>query len=169
MFYPTKTLKRVTDITIGLLNGMGITALILDIDNTLTTHDNPNALENLPIWLDTMKQEGIELIIVSNNTADRVRSFASTLGLPFVCDAKKPLSKGYREAVATIGVSKDKIAIVGDQLFTDILGANLFNIKSILVEPIELEDKLFFKVKRFFERILLKYYKKGDYCNDRKN
>ena len=110
-----------------------------------------------------MKAAGIKLLIVSNNHAPRVTPFAEMLGLDFVPEGAKPLPKGYNIAVKKFGMPKNTVCAIGDQIFTDILGANLAGIKSIFVYPIEFESGFFFKIKRFFERPLLpkKYgYKK---------
>lgn len=133
------------------------------MDNTLTTHDNPVPLEGVTDWLDKMKAKGIKMMIVSNNSSDRVTPFANLLGLDFVPKGKKPLKNGFEEAVKIMGLPKEQIAVIGDQLFTDILGGNLFKVKSILVTPIELEKKGFLKFKRIIEKPILKhYYKKKE-------
>ena len=90
-------------------------------------------------------------MIVSNNHPPRVRPFADMLGLEFVCEGRKPLSKGFREASVRMGLGKSELAAVGDQIFTDVLGANLFGIKMLYVSPIKHETTTFFKVKRKLE------------------
>jgi HAD superfamily phosphatase (TIGR01668 family) len=144
-----------------ILNRFNVKALILDVDNTLTTHDNPNVKPEILSWLSTMKANGVELIIVSNNYPERVEPFANMLGIDFVAMGKKPLPKGFSEACRRLNAPKESICAVGDQIFTDILGANLKGIKSIFVFPIEYETTTFFKVKRTLEKPLLpkKLYK----------
>lgn len=105
-----------------------------------------------------MKSAGIKLIIVSNNNTERVTPFAEMLGLHFVPNGAKPLPIGFKRAAAELraaGVPKNRIAAVGDQIFTDILGANLAGIRSIFVYPIEFETSLPFKLKRAAEKPLL--------------
>ena len=99
--------------------------------------------------------DGIKLLIVSNNTAERVTPFAEMLGLRFVPNGAKPLPKGFKRAIAELGISKKQVCAVGDQIFTDILGANMAGIRSIFVYPIEFEHSTFFKVKRAIEKPLL--------------
>lgn len=152
LFTPTKSLDSILQVTPELLHEMGVTALILDIDNTMTTHDNPVPLPGLDRWLDTMRTSGIKMMIVSNNRSERVTPFAELLGLDFVPRGAKPLTRGYRQAAKKMGVSRSELCTIGDQLFTDILGAKLFGIKSILVEPIEPEKTLFFRIKRALEK-----------------
>ena len=105
-----------------------------------------------------MKSVGIKLLIVSNNKAERVTPFAETLGLHFVPNGAKPLPKGFKQAIAELraeGIPKNRIAAVGDQIFTDILGANLAGIRSVFVYPIEFETSLPFRFKRTIEKPLL--------------
>ncbi len=156
----TAAFRRVTEITPDILKKMGIRGLILDLDNTLTTHDNPVPGEGVLDWLDVMKKNNIRLMIVSNNHAPRVKPFADMLGLEFVSEGKKPLTKGFKEAVEKMGIPKKYIAAVGDQIFTDVLGAGLFGVKMLYVDPIEHEKTTFFKVKRKCEKPFLprKYY-----------
>ena len=92
LFRITAAFERVTDITTQFLAENGIKGLILDLDNTLTTHDNPVPAEGVLDWLDRMKKSGIRLMIVSNNHAPRVTPFAEMLGLPFVSEGAKPLA-----------------------------------------------------------------------------
>ena len=154
LFKPTFALESVLEITPVSLELHGIKALILDIDNTLTTHDNPVPAEGVPEWIADMKRHGIKLIIVSNNRAERVIPFAKILKLKFVPNGAKPLPMGILKAVRRLGIPKSEICAVGDQIFTDILGANLAGIRSVFVDPIEPEKSRFFKIKRAVEKPL---------------
>lgn len=148
--------KRITDINIDYLKKHNIDTLLLDVDNTLSTHHGTVLVRGLRKWLDTMAENGISLIIVSNSKRWRIEPFAKRLGLPFVSLACKPLPFGYSKARKMMSAEKSKTAIVGDQIFTDVLGANLYGIKSLLVRPVKLEDGWSFKVRRYFERKILK-------------
>lgn len=156
----TAAFRRVTDITPEILRKLGIRGLILDLDNTLTTHDNPVPGEGVLEWLDIMKKNGIRLMIVSNNHPPRVKPFADMLGLEFVSEGRKPLTKGFSEALKKMNLPKKSVAAVGDQIYTDVLGALLFGVKMLYVKPIEHEKTTFFKVKRKCEKPFLprKYY-----------
>lgn len=160
--YPQYMVKQVDEITPEHLKKWGIRGLILDIDNTLTTHDNPVPSEGVALWLENMRGSGIKMIVLSNNTARRVEPFAKILGLPFVPNGKKPLKEGYLRCSQALGLPKDQLCMVGDQLFTDIWGGNRFGCKTILVEPIQPEPMPFFKIKRFMEKQLLKKKKQSD-------
>lgn len=155
LFTPTAAYETILSVTPEVLKGMGVTAIILDIDNTCTTHDNPTPIDGLFEWLDNMRKNNIKMIIVSNNHVPRVTPFAELLGLDFIPEGAKPLPKGYKQAAEKLGVPKSQIVTIGDQLFTDILGAKLFGIKSILVRPIEMEKTRFFKFKRAAEKPFL--------------
>lgn len=161
LFFPTVMVSKAYDITPALLSSMKVKGLILDIDNTLTTHDHPIPNERIIKWLEQMRLAGIRLILLSNNHPPRVEPFAKRLGLAFEADGKKPLPGGYRRAASAMGISPVQAAVVGDQVFTDILGANLAGISSILVEPFQKEPFFRFRIKRFLERgILRRYHKK---------
>ena len=151
MFRITAALRYVCDITTTMLQHFGIRGLLLDLDNTLTTHDNPRPAEGVLDWIAVMKENGIAMCIVSNNHPPRVKPFADLLGLPFVCEGKKPLSKGFREARTVMGLPWKELAVVGDQIFTDVLGANLKRLKCIFVFPIAHEQTRFFRFKRRME------------------
>ncbi|MBQ5331268.1 MAG: YqeG family HAD IIIA-type phosphatase [Oscillospiraceae bacterium] len=155
LFTPTRAYLSILSVTPDVLREMGVDSIILDIDNTCTTHDNPVPLDGLFEWLEEMRSNGIKMMIVSNNHAPRVEPFAKLLGLPYVSEGAKPLTKGYREAVKKMGTDKSRCVTIGDQLFTDILGAKLFGIRSVLVKPIEPEKKGFLAVKRVLEKPFL--------------
>lgn len=159
VFYPTVTRRRVTDISPGLLRKLGVTALFLDADNTLTTHNNPRPADAVLGWLDTMRAEGIALVIVSNNSEERIRPFAKRLGLEYTARACKPLTLGFSRTARELGLRPRQIAVVGDQIFTDIVGGNLFGAPSILVKPMEPEDGPFFRLKRRLEKRVLRRYR----------
>ena len=152
---PTIVLNSVLEITTELLDKNNIKGLILDLDNTLTTHGNPRPADGVLDWIAKMKASGVSLIIVSNNKHDRVRPFAELLGLEFISNGKKPLSVGFNKAQIRMNMPYDNIAIVGDQLFTDMLGANLRRVKTIFVFPFEAEKGILFGIKRMIERPFL--------------
>lgn len=155
LFKATEYFRKITDITPDFLRENDIKGLILDVDNTLTTHDNPVPADGVAEWISSMRKNKIRLIIVSNNHPPRVKPFADMLGIDFVCDGKKPLSDGFREAIKKLGLPKKNISAVGDQIFTDVLGANFFGVRMLYTAPIEHEKTAFFKVKRFLEKPFL--------------
>lgn len=155
LFKPTYVFNDITEITADFLNKHNIKGLLLDLDNTLTTHNNPVPPQSSLEWLDRMRKAGIKMMIVSNNSAERVEPFARELGLNFVPKGKKPLTFGYTRAQKILGLDKRNLAAVGDQIFTDILGSNLKGIRSLFVFPIEPETSLPFRFKRACEKPFL--------------
>ncbi len=156
---PNYYVNRITDITPAFLKKIGAKAVILDVDNTLAVNKGKIVLGNVPSWLERMKSSDVRLIILSNAMPERMSGFAEKIGLEFVGLGLKPLPFGYFRAAKRMGVKIKDCAIVGDQLFTDILGGNLAGCKTVLVSPVEMENTSFFKFKRGMERRLLKKYK----------
>lgn len=156
LFKPDIKLKKITDITPAFLKKNGIAALILDVDNTLSVHHGQTPVEGLEAWLEAMRGAGIGLIILSNSKEERVRPFAGGLGLAFVSLGLKPLPFKIRTALKRLGVDKSVTAMVGDQIFTDILGGSLYGVKTVLLDPIEPETALRFRIKRRAERWIFK-------------
>ncbi len=160
IFRPTTMEKRVYNITKQKLDALGVSALLLDVDNTLTTDNNPVPDAQVLSWIEEMKQAGIKLLIMSNNHSARVEPFARLLGLGYVANACKPLPFRINRAIARLGLTQKQVAMVGDQLFTDMAVGNLCGCHSILVEPMEFETRWFFRFKRSLEKILLRSYRK---------
>ncbi len=155
IFKPTYVFDEIVDITPEFMKRKRIKGVILDLDNTLTTHNNPIVPQSSMEWINSMKAAGIKLMIVSNNKAPRVTPFAEQLGIDFVSEGKKPLTFGYNKAIKKMGLEKANAAAVGDQIFTDIMGSNLCGIRSFFVFPIEPETSLPFRLKRAVEKPLL--------------
>lgn len=159
LFYPDRLVPRITDIDIDALVQAGVRGLLLDVDNTLTTHDNPDLSPAVREWLQKAAQAGISAVIVSNNRAARARPFAEAIGLPFVAKARKPLRSGFRRAAALLGLQPEQCLVIGDQVFTDILGARLSGIACIQVLPIEAEKgQRFIAFKRMLEKPIVKRF-----------
>ena len=156
IFNATLYFQRITEITIEALKQNDIECLLLDVDNTLSTHHGTVLVDGLAEWLQNMRQNGIKLVVVSNSKFKRIKPFADKIGLDFVSLALKPLPFGYKKGIKKLGCDKQNVAIVGDQLFTDIIGANALKIKSILVRPVKLESGWSFKIRRYFEKKILK-------------
>ena len=162
MFKPDVKLKRVTDITPELLESIGVDTLLLDVDNTLSTFKGTVFVDGFEAWRDYMMSKGIKLRILSNAKNARLSSFAARAGIEGTGMAAKPLPFGYLRAAKQCGSSVKTTAIVGDQIFTDVLGGALAGVTTVLVEPIKLEDSAGFKFRRKLERKLLKKYSMSD-------
>ena len=159
MFKPKIKLDRVTDITPEILNKYGIRALILDVDNTLSTHHGQVLTDGLTAWLFKMRSRGIKMTVLSNSTSKRLEPFAKKIGLDYISLGLKPLPFGYLRALRRLKTKRRETAIVGDQIFTDVLGGNLVGVKTILLNLIEPETSLRFRMKRKVEAKLIKWLK----------
>ena len=156
---PKIKLNRVTDISAPILKKHGIKALILDVDNTLSTHHGEVLTDGLEDWLQKMKKNGVKLVILSNSKQTRVEPFANKINLPFISMGLKPLPFKFSSARKLLGTKRRETAIVGDQIFTDTLGGNLYGVTTILLDPIKLESSKSFKFKRKIERAVYKIYR----------
>ncbi|MDF2632512.1 MAG: YqeG family IIIA-type phosphatase [Caproiciproducens sp.] len=154
LFLPTVAVERVTDITPKLIRAMKVSAIILDVDNTLAIDGAPEPLSGTVEWAQHMISNGIKLIIMSNNNNKRVEPFAAQYSLPFITLAFKPFPVAYFRAIRKLRVKRREAVVVGDQIFTDVIGSNLSFMKSILLVPIHKEKSLSFKIRRGCERPL---------------
>lgn len=152
LLVPTCALRRVTDVTPGLLQRMRVRALLLDVDNTLAFPDSQTPLPGTVEWARALRNEGFTLVIVSNNSEKRVRPFAARYGIPYCARSGKPLPAAYFHAARLVGADRRETAVVGDQVFTDILGANLAGMRSVLLFPVREEPSLSFRIRRMLER-----------------
>ena len=160
MIYPKEYFNSVKDITIEFLKENNIKGLILDVDNTLISLDKkmPEGISN---WAKKLKEQGIKLCILSNsNKIEKVEAVAKIIEVPYIFFGKKPLKSGFIRAKEILKLQNENIAVVGDQIFTDIIGANRCNMFSILVKPIEEKDYLITKIKRPIEKFIIKNMKK---------
>lgn len=132
---PEYVFKDVTHITPEFLAEKGITALALDVDNTLTGDRSQELPQEVAQWLETMQKAGIRLTILSNGSAKRVRPFAQKLGLKWVSRSAKPLPFGLMVARHRLGVRRSQMAMVGDQLYADRMAAALYGIPGLMVVP----------------------------------
>ncbi len=154
---------RFTDITYTIdfneLYESGKRGILFDIDNTLVAHDAP-ADERVVELFEKLRSLGFKTCLISNNNETRVKPFAEAVKTQYVANAWKPKRSGYMQGVAEMGLSIDDVVFIGDQLFTDVWGARRSGIYSILVKQIDKHEKFNIVVKRFFEKIVLAYYKK---------
>lgn len=161
LFYPDKLVDRITDIDPSALVADGFRGLLLDVDNTLTTHDNPHLSDAVRDWLQRALAAGMQAVIVSNNREKRAKTFAEAIGLPFVAKARKPLRSGFCRAVRQMGLQREQCVVIGDQVFTDVLGANLSRLYCIQVLPIEPEKgQPFIAFKRRLEAPIVRRFQR---------
>ena len=156
---PKIKLNRVTDISVPILKKHGIKALILDVDNTLSTHHGQILTDGLEEWLRLMENNGIKLLVLSNSKEGRVKPFAEKIKLDYISLGLKPLPGGFLRALKRLGTKRRETAIVGDQIFTDILGGRLVGLRTVLLTPIKLETTPGFRFKRKIEGLVYRIYK----------
>lgn len=161
LFLPTAAVDKVTDITPELIYRMGGSALLLDVDNTLALHGSQIPFPGTVEWAGRIRAAGIQVIIMSNNFEKRVAPFAARYGLPFLSLSLKPLPLAYLRAIHRLGVKRSQAVTVGDQIFTDVFGANLARVKSVLLSPVEEESSFSFVVRRALERPIRRRIKKS--------
>ena len=161
LFQPDHTFLCYRDVSVAFLEREGIEVLLLDIDNTLAPYEQPEPDEHIRAWLETLAAAGIRAAFLSNNHGPRVTLFNESLGLPVRFDAHKPLKGTAKKLLAELGGNKKNAALMGDQVFTDVLCARNLGIRALLVPPIKDKTDAGTRLKRFFERgILKRYYKK---------
>ena len=157
LFRPTMRYRRITEITVDDLRSLAVKGILLDVDNTLTTHYCPDLSDEVADWLAAVQAAGIRLTIVSNAKRYRVEPFAAKVGLSCVWTAAKPLPFGFWRGIRRLGVKRRHCLAIGDQTFTDTLGAKLAGVRVVQLEPIQLEeDKPFMMFKRRIESYILK-------------
>ena len=158
IFYPKDNFKNVTEITYTYLKEKKIEALILDVDNTLIDYDRYLAPEIIE-WVKELKNNDIKLFILSNsNKQEKVKEVSKKLDVEYIHFGMKPLKVGFKKVQRKLNIENIKIAVVGDQIFTDVVGANRMKMYSILVEPIAEKDIFVTLIKRPIENFIKKKY-----------
>lgn len=159
--YPNLYLTNIKEITLDLLEENNIKGLILDVDNTLIDYDK-ELIAGAKQWCDNLKKNNIKICILSNtNKVKKVEKVAKILDLKYIYFAHKPNKKGFYKAQALLGLEPNEIATVGDQIFTDVLGGNRVGMFTILTKPIDKRDIAITKLKRPFEKVVIKKYLKN--------
>ena len=139
----------------------GVKAVLLDIDNTLVPYEIPEPTEEVRAWLTSLTEAGLSVAFVSNNHAPRVNKFNESLGFAAFPDSGKPLKRACRAAMKALGSTPETTAIIGDQVFTDVLaGRNAGLACAFLVKPIKDKRNLFFRFKRLLEVPVLRRYER---------
>lgn len=151
LLYPNTYLKKVEDINIEFLQKNKLKALILDLDNTLIDY-NKNLSDSIIQWAKELKGQGVRLYILTNtNDKQKVENVSEKLGIPYEIFAKKPLKRGFLKVQKILNIKPENIAVVGEQIFTDIIGGNRCNMYTILVDPICNKDYWYTAWKRPIE------------------
>jgi len=160
--FPNHCFDNITQIHRKWLREQEIYSILLDVDCTLKYYSSKTLLPEISGWLNRKKEQGFQFCLLSNGRRHRIEQLANELDLPFLAPAYKPFPTGCRKAMKMLYLDPDYTALVGDQIFADVMAANLAGIRSILVKPLcPEEEPLFARVKRPFERIVMKYYNKA--------
>ncbi len=157
--YPTEDAESIYDIDFAEFRKKGYRAVLFDIDNTLVEHGAP-ATQKVIDFFAGLHEMGYETCLISNNKEPRVASFAGQVSSRYLYKAGKPSPDGYNKAMELCGTTKDNTLFVGDQLFTDVWGANRAGVYSILVKPIHPKEEIQIVLKRRLEWIVLFFYRR---------
>jgi uncharacterized protein len=159
---PHLRLGSVLQLQVQHLRALELDGLLLDIDCTLKEYHATEIESPICEWLRLLRFEGIRLCLLSNGRIKRIEPLAQRLGIPFVAGAFKPLPYGCRVALHQLGLHPSRAALVGDQVFADVLAGRLAGLFTILVTPLGQQEPWFTRVKRPFERNLLRWMKSYD-------
>lgn len=146
--------ENIQSVDLDILKNKGIRYIICDLDNTLDSHNQKTPSKQALDFLEKLKLSGFEVCIISNGKYTRVTKYLENYPLKFIAKAGKPLKKSYQKAMTEIGAYPSVTAFIGDQIFTDVLGANRMELTTILVNPIESIENAFFYIKRPLEKIV---------------
>ena len=157
--YPKMYKKNIQDINYNKLKDLGIKCLVFDLDNTIALIDQDLLTKEVELFLKDLKRSFI-IVIISNNVENRVKKYADILECSYVYKACKPFKKGFKQISKKFNLNPNEIAVIGDQLITDIMGANLFKAYPILVDPMAKKDLKISYFNRLLEKQIFKKYKK---------
>ncbi len=147
-------------VTPEFLKNIGVSALLIDIDNTLAPYEQPEPDEGIKAWFGALSDNGIKATLVSNNDRERVELFNKELGLPAFYKSGKPFAKNLKKAMVNMGSDKANTAMLGDQLLTDAAAGKHIGLRTIIVPPIKDKNNFFFRTKRAMEVGHIKKYVK---------
>ncbi len=157
MLRPDVTVDAVHVVTAPWLQARGLQGLLVDLDDTLLSSSDESPLDpRSEAWFNSLREAGIPVVILSNGEPARVAALAAQLGVEGLALAGKPFPIAFRRALRRLGVPADRTAMIGDQLFTDVLGANLAGMTSVLVTPLSAGKLPHTRVARMLERWILK-------------
>jgi len=157
-FYPYEYVESVFSIDYDKLYNKGYKGIIFDIDNTLVHHGEDSTKE-IDELFQSIHNIGLKTLLLSNNGEKRIEKFLKNIDSLYISNAEKPTTTNYLKAVEMLNMKKNEVLFIGDQIFTDIYGANKSGIDNILVKYIQNNDETKIGIKRNIEKIVLKFYK----------
>ncbi|HVB10797.1 MAG TPA: YqeG family HAD IIIA-type phosphatase [Bacillota bacterium] len=158
---PDAWVPEITALDPQVLRGRGFRGLIADLDNTLAEWNDAAPTPAVATWLQRAEAAGLRVCILSNNGGERVAAFARGTGLPSVAGAGKPRRGGYRRALGLLGTAASETVMVGDQIWTDVLGARRMGMYAILVQPLAPREFIGTRSIRWLERAWVAHLKRG--------
>lgn len=161
-YIPDVYQKSIYTIDYSKLKEKGIKCLLFDLDNTLVPYHIKSANEKITELFSNLKDMGFQVIIFSNSCKNRVKAFKEALEVDCCAGARKPNPKRFYHILKMYHLEEDEVAIIGDQMLTDILGGNRVGITTILVNPISLKDPIWTKPNRFFEKRIMRKLRNHD-------
>jgi len=167
IFAPDLAINSYHQLTIADLNKLNCRLLAVDIDNTLVGYHQETPDDSALAFLKYLQDNGIKLVLISNNSQRRVATFCQNLPIPYYAMARKPLPFVYKKIMRDFQVTADQMVGLGDQLLTDVLGAHLAKIKVIWSQPLFNKDIFVTKFNRFFERQISKLLLKKGLINEK--
>ncbi|MCJ7806512.1 MAG: YqeG family HAD IIIA-type phosphatase [Clostridia bacterium] len=153
---PNLHLNNIFEIDADHLLSLGIKGIITDMDNTLVPWSDRTVHPRLAEWFANLKNKGFRLFIISNNSKDHGWQLARELDIPAIWSAIKPRRGSFRKALEQMHLSPEAVAVVGDQIFTDVLGGNRLGLYTIHVNPISEKEFIWTKLMRLLERFVLR-------------
>lgn len=159
-FLPNIYVRNINEIDPAFLKENGIRGIITDLDNTLIPWNIKEATPNVIEWFKELAENDIKVTVISNNNEQRVKVFAEPLKVPYIANARKPLNRSFKLGAKLMELSPGQVAVIGDQLLTDIFGGNSAGFYTILVSPIVRTDAKITQLNRKIERKIMNHYKK---------
>ena len=156
LLYPQQHLDSIYELDAAALRARGIRGIIADMDNTLVPWNDRAVYPKLASWLAQLKEKGFRLCIVSNNSRERGGQLALDLDIPAIWYAIKPRRRAFRKALRMMELTPQETAVIGDQIFTDVLGGNRLGLYTILVTPITDKEFIWTRLMRRLERYVLR-------------
>lgn len=156
LFVPRMQVESLFDIDIRALQQQGIKGIVFDLDNTIVPWDSTDMCPHIAAWIQDLLAAGFKIALVSNNWHKRVKAIADRFRLPFVSRAYKPAKSGFHQVLKELELAPAETAVVGDQLFTDVLGGNRMGMYTVWVKPLTAHEFIGTRMHRKLERIAVK-------------
>ena len=169
LLQPDLYVRSLCDIPLALLKTRGIKGLIIDLDNTVTEWGRATLDRGVHRWFAELEEQGIRACLVSNNRSSRVKKVADALGIPGISRAGKPRRRAFRQAMAVMDTEAGSTAVIGDQVFTDILGGNRLGLYTVLVMPINSHEFIGTMMMRRVERFFIRHLPVTDFSSHKRS